>query len=71
MDPDDNVFGLYVPEEDRSTHVYVIGSSGTGKSKGLANWILEDLRNERGCGVIDPHGDLIKDVIGNFPPMAT
>ena len=58
--------GIYLPEEDRSTHVYVLGSSGVGKSKGLANWILEDIQNGRGCGVIDPHGDLVNDIIGNL-----
>lgn len=46
--------GYYLPEEDRSTHVYVLGSSGVGKSKGLANWILEDIKAGNGCGVIDP-----------------
>ncbi len=60
--------GLYLPESDRSTHLYVLGSSGVGKSKGLANWILEDINHERGCGVIDPHGDLINDIIGNLIP---
>jgi hypothetical protein len=58
--------GFYLPEEDRSIHVYVLGSSGVGKSKGLANWILEDIREGRGCGVIDPHGDLVNDVVGSL-----
>lgn len=58
--------GFYLPSEDRSTHVYVLGSSGVGKSKGLANWILEDIQNGKGCGVIDPHGDLVNDVVGNL-----
>jgi len=64
-----NWAGLYLPEEDRSTHVYVLGSSGVGKSKGLANWILEDINHECGCGVIDPHGDLINDIVGNLIPL--
>lgn len=55
--------GLYLDEKDRSTHLYVIGSSGVGKSKALANWILDDITNGNGCGVIDPHGDLIRDVL--------
>lgn len=59
--------GLYLPEEDRSTHLYVIGSSGVGKSKALASWILDDVRGGRGCGVIDPHGDLIRDVVTFLP----
>lgn len=58
--------GFYLPDEDRSTHVYVLGSSGVGKSKGLATWILGDIANGNGCGVIDPHGDLVNDVVGNI-----
>ena len=58
--------GLYLPEEDRSTYLYVLGSSGVGKSKALANWILEDIHNKQGCGVIDPHGDLVKDVLSHL-----
>jgi len=58
--------GFYLPEEDRMTHVYVLGSSGVGKSKGLANWILEDIKAGNGCGVIDPHGDLVNDIVGNL-----
>lgn len=66
-DENQQVFGLYLPKEDRSTHVYVLGSSGVGKSKALARWVVEDIRNRRGCGAIDPHGDMIRDVIGNLP----
>ena len=62
------IAGLYLPDADRSTHLYVLGSSGVGKSKGLATWILEDIENSRGCGVIDPHGDLINDIVGNLIP---
>ncbi|MCL6094058.1 MAG: type IV secretion system DNA-binding domain-containing protein [Actinobacteria bacterium] len=62
----DDIVGFYLPEEDRSTHVYVLGSSGVGKSKGLATWILGDIMNGNGCGVIDPHGDLVNDIVGNL-----
>ncbi len=58
--------GFYLPEEDRTTHVYVLGSSGVGKSKGLATWILDDIMKGNGCGVIDPHGDLVNDIVGNL-----
>ncbi len=62
----ENLAGFYLPSEDRSTHVYVLGSSGVGKSKGLATWILDDIMKGNGCGVIDPHGDLIDDIVGNL-----
>lgn len=61
-----NRAGFYLPAEDRSTHIYVLGSSGVGKSKGMATWILEDIHGGQGCGVIDPHGDLINDIVGNL-----
>lgn len=65
-DDADEIVGFYLPEADRSTHVYVLGSSGVGKSKGLATWILNDIENGNGCGVIDPHGDLVNDVVANL-----
>lgn len=55
-------------EEQRSRHVYVIGASGTGKSTLLLNMIAQDVRNGRGIGVLDPHGDLIDAVLGHIPP---
>lgn len=63
LDEREEVRGLYLSPDDRSTHLYVVGSSGVGKSKALANWILEDVEAKRGCGVIDPHGDLIRDIV--------
>jgi len=63
---DEHRAGLYLPKNDRTTHVYVLGSSGVGKSKGLANWILDDIKDGKGCGVIDPHGDLVNDVVGHL-----
>jgi len=27
---------------------------------------LSDIANGNGCGVIDPHGDLINDIVGNL-----
>lgn len=66
---DGQVYGLYLSPDDRSTHLYVIGSSGVGKSKALAGWVLEDIENHRGCGVIDPHGDLVRDIISYANPL--
>lgn len=33
FDDSGNMAGFYLPEEDRSTHVYVLGSSGVGKRR--------------------------------------
>jgi hypothetical protein len=53
-----------IKEEDRKIHFYVVGASGTGKSKFLEFLIRQDIQKGNGFGVIDPHGDLIEDVKG-------
>jgi len=47
----------------RKFHSYVVGLTGRGKSKFLQNCLVQDIFAHRGCAVIDPHGDLAKDVI--------
>lgn len=54
-------------KEDRRYHAYIIGKTGTGKSTLLKNLIIQDIREGRGVGVLDPHGDLVEDVL-NFIP---
>jgi hypothetical protein len=53
--------------EQRTKHLHLIGSSGSGKSTLLLNLIKQDLVNNQGLCVIDPHGDLIDEVISNVP----
>ena len=53
-----------VAQKFRDTHFYVLGASGTGKTKFLEYLIKQDIQNGRGFGVIDPHGDLIENVKG-------
>ncbi|HHH72234.1 MAG TPA: DUF87 domain-containing protein, partial [Sulfuricurvum sp.] len=45
------------------THFYVIGKSGSGKSV-LLEWMAgQDVARNEGICVIDPHGDLVEDVL--------
>lgn len=53
-----------VSQEHRDTHFYVIGASGSGKTKFLESLAKQDIENGLGFGVIDPHGDLTEDVKG-------
>jgi len=53
-----------IPEEDRATHLYVIGATGTGKTKFLEFLIHQDIEKGNGLGIIDPHGDLVEDIKG-------
>lgn len=51
-----------ITQADRATHLYVVGGSGTGKTKFLTSLIVQDIKNNFGFGVIDPHGDLIEEI---------
>jgi len=53
-----------IDQRYRDTHFYVIGASGTGKTKFLEYLIQQDIKNGAGFGVVDPHGDLIEDIKG-------
>ncbi|MFZ6016425.1 MAG: excisionase family DNA-binding protein [Nitrospirota bacterium] len=53
-----------IAEKDRATHFYVVGATGTGKTKFLEFLIQQDITKGNGFGVIDPHSDLIEDVKG-------
>ena len=52
---------------DRRRHTYVIGKTGTGKSTMLANMAINDLKNNEGIAIIDPHGDLIETILDFIP----
>lgn len=52
-----------ISEQVRQFHMYVVGLTGRGKSKFLQNCLVQDIMAGRGCAVIDPHGDLAKDVL--------
>ena len=47
----------------RSTHMHVIGGSGTGKSKFLESLIRGDIRNNNGLCLIDWHGTLYQSIL--------
>jgi len=59
------VFGI--KRDDRRRHVYVIGKSGVGKSKLLELLIRQDIASGAGLCLMDPHGDIIEDIL-NFIP---
>lgn len=53
--------------QDRLRHTYVVGASGSGKSTLLTAMMKQDLEGGRGFAVLDPHGDLIDQVLGYVP----
>lgn len=53
--------------KDRSRHHYIIGKSGSGKSALLSYMARQDIINGEGVCVIDPHGDLVEDILAYVP----
>ncbi|MCK0104262.1 type IV secretion system DNA-binding domain-containing protein [Pseudohalocynthiibacter sp. F2068] len=53
-------FGIRL--KDRSQHIYILGQTGTGKSTLLSNLMRQDLQHGHGFCLIDPHGDLAKQI---------
>lgn len=58
---------VYLPSNDRMRHTFVIGQTGTGKSTMLEDMILQDINAGRGVGVIDPHGEMVDNIMGKIP----
>lgn len=59
---------VYLDIDDRRRHMYIIGKTGTGKSEFLKDMIMQDIRGGQGLAVIDPHGDLVEDILQMIPP---
>jgi hypothetical protein len=57
-----------IADEDRGRHIYLIGQTGTGKSNLLTTMAAEDIARGKGVAVVDPHGDLVEDILGLVPP---
>jgi hypothetical protein len=59
------IFGI--KRVDRRRHVYIVGKSGVGKSKLLELFLRQDVAYGHGLCFIDPHGDVIEEVLHFIP----
>ncbi len=59
---------IYMQDEDRLRHMYVVGQTGTGKTVFLKNMIIQDIQAGKGCCFIDPHGPDAQSILANIPP---
>jgi hypothetical protein len=48
-------------------HVHIVGASGSGKSNLLLQLLLEDVKQGGGIALLDPHGDLVDDLLARMP----
>lgn len=62
---EEQIFGI--KETDRRRHIYIIGKTGAGKSTLIANMAIDDIRRDRGIGIIDPHGDTAETILDYIP----
>jgi len=69
---------IVLTDEERAAHVYILGRSGMGKTTALYNQSLADIltvnqdtERPRGIAIVDPHGDLIDDLLDTVPPERT
>ncbi|MDD4412768.1 MAG: TraM recognition domain-containing protein [Patescibacteria group bacterium] len=58
---------IKIKTADRLRHMYMVGKSGVGKSVLLANMAIQDAINGDGFCVLDPHGDLVDDILERIP----
>lgn len=56
-----------IKKQDRRKHMYVIGKTGSGKSTLMKNMIIQDMRAGEGVAVLDPHGQLIDELLDYVP----
>jgi hypothetical protein len=59
---------IFMKPEDRVRHMYVIGQTGTGKTKFLAGQAIRDIKAGRGVCFIDPHGSDTELILEQVPP---
>lgn len=58
---------IRLAHNDRRRHTYIIGQTGTGKSKMLENLAFQDMMDGKGFAFIDPHGDSAEELLGMVP----
>lgn len=62
---------IRIDRDDRRRHMYIIGRTGTGKSEFMKNLARQDIEAGEGVAVVDPHGDLIDDLLKFVPKERT
>lgn len=58
---------VVISNADRRRHMYVVGKTGTGKSTLLASMLIQDIAAGKTVCLVDPHGDLVEQVLLRIP----
>ena len=59
------LFGIKL--QDRFSHIYAVGKTGTGKTTLLLNMAIDDTYKGYGVCLIEPHGDACLKLLQNIP----
>src|SRR5271154_5178054 len=59
---------VYIVPAARRRHLALFGGTGSGKSTLLRNMIAEDIASGHGVTVVDPHGQLVDEILENHIP---
>ncbi len=55
--------------KERQTHTLILGGTGMGKSTLLGYSFIQDMANNNGALLMDPHGDLAQQMLKHVPPQ--
>ena len=58
---------VFIANDDRRRHVYMVGKTGTGKTTLYLTMIKQDIEQGHGCCFIDPNGDAADTILGFIP----
>src|SRR3989338_9727466 len=56
-----------IKEDDLRRHMYLVGKTGMAKSTMIENMLIEDIRQGRGVGFVDLHGDTAEKILDFIP----
>src|SRR5258708_7969611 len=59
-----------ISSETRRKHVAIFGATGSGKSTLIQNMIAWDISGGAGVSVVDPHGQLVENILENHIPRS-
>src|SRR5271155_3361999 len=59
---------VYIVPAARRRHLALFGGTGSGKSTLLRNMIADDIAAGHGVTVVDPHGQLVDEILENHIP---
>jgi|GEM_PF-936722 len=59
---------VYLPTSERTSHMVIIGRTGVGKTSLIQQMVTQDIEQNRGVTVIDPHGQLTHAILQSGIP---